>query len=115
MILRELIEQIEKTSLLEIRARSEERLECVVETKRLALLGELLEHYFGPPIKRAGEKPSDQDKTLTGELGGILKNQTLYCVSDGGSSSLAMIWPWSDGERATVKIFKSGGNQSEAK
>jgi hypothetical protein len=39
-------------------------------------------------------------------FGGIMPGQTLYFRSEGSESIFAMLWPWQDGIRTTVKIIQ---------
>lgn len=82
--------------------------ECVIGKDSLGPLTALLGHYFGPPAKPAGEKPTHAMEKYTAPYGGILNNQILYLVEKEGGSTvfLAMIWPWMDGARVTVKLVE---------
>ena len=104
----ELSEEIRKTAVEEKRADSNDRLELVVKNGALNEITPILERYFGPAVKPAGKNPSGPNRDLTNPFGGILKNQTLYYADRENCSNLAMIWPWSDGERSTLKIFRLG-------
>ena len=39
-------------------------------------------------------------------FGGIMPGQTLYFKGEGVDSIFAMLWPWQDGVRTTVKIIQ---------
>ena len=41
---------------------------------------------------------------VTKNYGGIQKQQTLYYKDRDGVADCAMIWPWNDGSRSTVKM-----------
>ena len=45
-------------------------------------------------------------EALANEFGGVRKGQTLYCISISSPLIIAMLWPWQDGERVTLKIAK---------
>jgi len=108
MTFKELIEEVKKESFEELRHESDSGLEFVVRSEKLAHLNPTLQKFFGPAAKPAGVRPRGEEDALTSNFGGVLKNQTLYSIAHGGISHLAMIWPWGDGQCATVKIFKLG-------
>jgi hypothetical protein len=64
----------------------------------------LLDGYFGSPLKAPGEEPGDEASRVSDLYGGIAKEQVLYHASRDQADQVAMIWPWSDGKRMTVKI-----------
>jgi hypothetical protein len=39
-------------------------------------------------------------------FGGIMPGQTLYFKNEGNDTIFAMLWPWQDGIRTTVKIIQ---------
>ena len=101
---KELIEQLKRIPCEEIRKESDGYYEFVISTQSLAQLYPIFEVYFGVPFKPAGISPSDEAKDVSKNYGGIQKQQTLYYIHREGMSNCAMIWPWGDGSRATVKI-----------
>ena len=108
MTFQELIHAVKQLSFEEMRSESESALEFVIRFEKLPELNQTLTLFFGPPAKAAGVRPRGEEDALTSNFGGILKNQTLYAIANNSTSHIAMIWPWSDGDRATVKIFKVG-------
>ena len=108
MTFEELIFEVKKESFEELRSESDEGLEFVMRAEKLNSLNPTLERFFGAATKPAGVRPRGEEDALTSSFGGILKNQTLYSHAQNGTSHLAMIWPWGDGEHVTVKIFKLG-------
>ncbi len=103
----ELIQEIKKLKLEEKRSDTKELLEIVIRTEHLPALNPILEKYFGPAQKRSGQNPTKEIRILTNALGGIRENQALYCLEDGPDMAFAMIWPWSSGTLATVKVAKT--------
>ena len=79
-------------------------IEFVMKAQNLSQLYPLLEDFFGPPFKPAGVAPSREALDRAAHYGGIEKHQTLYYLEAGGLSSCAMIWPWNDKTRVTVKV-----------
>jgi hypothetical protein len=100
----ELVKQLKKIPFDEIRKESEGYFEIVLSTKHLINLYPIFESYYGVPFKPSGVAPSDKAQNLTRNYGGIQKQQTLYYVNRNGVSDCAMIWPWNDGSRSTVKM-----------
>lgn|GEM_PF-417067 len=90
----------------EARRESEDYLELVIYQDSLLEFRQLLEDYFGPAFE--GDDPGLKALQHAGKYGGIGKDQVLYYTEKEQQPSLAMIWPWSDGRRATLKIIQSG-------
>lgn len=95
---------LKKIPFDEQRKESEGYFEFVLLKQELLRLYPVLEKYFGTPFKPAGIAPSHQAQDYTKQYGGIQKQQTLYYMKRAGLSNCAMVWPWNDGSRATVKI-----------
>jgi len=106
MTFAELLENLKKLEFQETRTDDHDRLEFVLATSLLEKLNGTLGSFFGPAIKMAGKNPSGEQNEMAKEFGGIMKNQTLYSAQENHASFVAMIWPWSNGELATVKIFQ---------
>ncbi len=100
----ELIEEIKKVKLLEKRVDSPGLLEVVINQEQLNALTLVLQGYFGPALKPAGQAPSREANAYSAAYGGIQKNQTLYYLDGGTVNHCALLWPWSDGKWITVKI-----------
>ena len=88
----------------EQRKESEGYFEFVLSSKHLLHLYPILEKYFGVPFKPAGVAPSRKAQDYAKQYGGIQKQQTLYYLECKGLSNCAMVWPWNDSSRATVKV-----------
>ncbi len=103
----ELISQLKKLPLEEVRNNSNQFFEFVIQVKELGGLHALLEAYFGSPLKPAGKNPSkEMDRSVSG-YGGIRADQTLYQLEDDKNSHYAMLWPWANGALVTVKIVQT--------
>lgn len=100
----ELIEKLKTIPCDEVRNESEGYYEFVISSQHLVHLYPIFEVYFGVPFKPQGISPSDKAKDVAKKYGGIQKQQTLYYFNLDGLSNCAMIWPWNDRSRATVKI-----------
>ena len=102
----DLIKSFKKIPFDEIRKEYEGYFEFVISTRYLAHLYPILEGYYGVPFKPPGIHPSNEARSVTKNYGGIQKQQTLYYMNREGVSDCAMIWPWNDGSRATVKMAR---------
>lgn len=103
----ELIKNLKKIPFDEIRKEYEGYFEFVVSVKHLLSLYPLFEGYYGVPFKPAGIAPTPKAMSVTRNYGGIQTQQTLYFASrPEGVSDCAMIWPWNDGQHATVKMAR---------
>ena len=106
MTFSDIIQSVKQHPLQKLRADTQDRFEVVVPTDQIKALSSTLEQFFGSAKKPAGAKASGEIADLVSDFGGILRNQTLYYVATDGFSNIAMIWPWSDGKNATIKIFR---------
>ena len=100
----ELIERLKALPVDEKRKESNGYLELVLSARHLNHLYPILEQYFGVPFKPPGIEPTSQAESYARRYGGIRKHQTLYFIQNNGTASCAMIWPWSDGSRSTLKV-----------
>lgn len=105
MTFSELAAQIKKLPPDELRSDSAELLECVFNTKSSGKLTAALEGFFGMALKPAGQNPTKEVKACSDQFGGVRNNQTLYYRTAEGASYCALIWPWSDETKATLKVF----------
>lgn len=90
-------------------------LELVIDLKYAKDLCLLLERHLGPPLKPMGREPSREAKQVTDPLGGIEKNQVLYCSRYERAAQCALLWPWADHDYVTVKIARLLESPREAK
>lgn len=80
--------------------------EAVMRFAQLDEMVRVLEGIFGSPAWPSGNKLLKEVEKLVKNFGGLRKGQTLYMLSKEGFSAFAMLWPWQDGERITIKISK---------
>lgn len=102
----EIIWKIKSIKHEETRRDSEDYLELITSGTALKDLHGILTTYFGPPHKPAGDEADAETHDKTKDFGGIQKDQVLYLSKHGGNEDFAMIWPWKNGDRATVKIIQ---------
>lgn len=81
--------------------------EAVIARARLEETTRVLETIFGAPVWPSKNKLSKDTERLIKNVGGLRKGQTLYCMNNGNEClAFAMLWPWQDGERITIKISR---------
>ena len=100
----ELVQKLQRIPADEQRKKMDGYLEFVLSSRHLIHLYPALEEYFGPPFKPPGVSPTKEAEDHARTYGGILKHQTLYFFKRDGLANCAMIWPWGDGSRVTVKV-----------
>lgn len=98
--------EVKKILLETTRIDNENYFEAVIGHARLERMVRVLESIFGAPAWPSGKKLSKDTEKLIKIAGGLRKGQTLYFLNEEGCSAFAMLWPWQDGERITVKISK---------
>jgi hypothetical protein len=104
MTFEEMLDAVRKLEAEEIRHDRSDYLEIVIPMPEAQKAAILLESFFGPPFKPPGQNPSKLASERSDRYGGVLKNQTLYWIETDARASCAMLWPWNDKNRVTVKI-----------
>ena len=100
----ELIRELKKVPFDELRKEDQGYFEFVVSQRYVTHLYPVLERYFGVPFKPPGVAPTAEHTRRALNYGGIRKQQTLYYAARDGFDNCAMVWPWGDKSRVTVKI-----------
>jgi hypothetical protein len=98
--------RIKNLELETTRMDNENYFEAVIGHARLEGMVRTLEEIFGAPAWPSDKKLSKDTERLVKNVGGLRKGQTLYLLDAGESSAFAMLWPWQDGERITIKMSK---------
>jgi len=80
--------------------------EGVVIQQELEKLSGQLKNLLGEPVYPSKSKLAHKIRQRVDGLGGLMPGQTLYYKDLGADSILAMLWPWKDGQRTTVKIIQ---------
>ncbi len=102
----EVMRKAKKIEHEQTRRESEDYLEMVMFMQSMKDIGQLFEDYFGPALKQSGQEPQEEAERLTNRYGGIAQDQVLYHTTRDSARQLAMVWPWADGKRMTVKIIQ---------
>lgn len=95
-----------ETQIETLRSSSDDNFEAVIVKAQVSKLVTRLEDFFGPPAFPSKDKLSSEISRAIDTSGGIMPGQTLYYHNYGDYIIFAMLWPWGDGERITVKIIK---------
>ena len=101
--------EIKKIESVTARADDDNYFEVVVKKACLGEIAQLLKGVFGEPAWPSSNKLSKETEKIVKDFGGLRPGQTLYALNEEGHSVFAMLWPWQDGERITIKISKISG------
>jgi len=82
-----------------LRVDKESYFEAVFVKDELVKLVSLLQKIFGEPAEH-----SEKIQEMLKDIGGVWPGQTLYIINVGTGIVFAMLWPWQDGERITLKM-----------
>ena len=102
----EVMRKAKRISHEETRRESEDYLEMVMFRHSLKEIESLFQGYFGSALKNAGQEAPDEAEHVAGRYGGIDRDQILYHAMRDSMRQVAMVWPWADGKRMTVKIIQ---------
>jgi len=80
--------------------------EGVIIQQEIDKLNSQLKSLFGEPVFPSKNRLAHKVQTTVDGFGGLMAGQTLYYKDLGADSILAMLWPWKDGQRTTVKIIQ---------
>lgn len=118
MDFRQMLFEIKKRPLQELRAHSDNYFEAVMSATQLVAAEDVLVSYFGVPLKPAGLSPSGDANHFSRPYGGIRQNQTMYLRKEKSGNEIAFLWPWGNGALVTLKIIaekEPSKPQSESK
>lgn len=88
-----------------MRKDNDDYFEAVFKTQSLSQIACMLEAALGPPRKEHEKISKDADAAIK-KIGGLRRGQTLHLLDKEGYLIFAMLWPWQDGERITLKVVK---------
>ncbi len=92
-------------SIYKTRCIADKYVELVLYNKEIERWNKIFTDIFGPAIKPAGAKPTDNDLVLTKDYGGVYTHQTLYKKQFNNSTVIAMLWPWQNDIFTSLRIF----------
>lgn len=105
MNFQELLGELKKHPLQEIRACTDKYFEAVVSLSKLIGVENLLVSHFGVPLKPAGMHPSPDAKHCSKIYGGIRQSQTMYFRKKEEGNEVALLWPWECQTLVTLKVI----------
>lgn len=79
--------------------------EGVIIQQELNKLNLQLKNLLGEPVYPSKNRLAFKVKETVDGFGGLMPGQTLYYKNLGKDGIFAMLWPWKDGQRTTVKII----------
>lgn len=79
--------------------------EFVIRASERSLLEKMLMDYFGPPLDFHQPLPPEVTETAK-KWGGFRGDQTVYFRVFPEIKELALLWPWCDKTRISVKIIQ---------
>ena len=88
------------------RIDNDDYFEVVVKKNCLGGIIQILENIFGSPAWPSSAGLSKEIEKAIKNLGGLRSGQTLYAMTKDEFCLFAMLWPWQDGERITIKISR---------
>jgi hypothetical protein len=80
--------------------------EAVVAKEHLSPLTQRLQRFFGAPAWPSKVALSAAVQEAIRSYGGVMPGQTLYFLQREGNTFFAMLWPWQDGQRTTLKVVR---------
>ena len=101
------LEELKKIPCIELRSEDPEFFELVVKLSEIYKVNSVLETFFGKPLKPCGEKPTSESKKKAEAYGGVRDDQTLYYLEAEELYYYSLIWPWANGQSATVKVIRA--------
>ncbi len=107
-MVRQTLEACKELPVEERRAIRDDYGELVVHTKDLDQWRAGIAEVLGDPVKPQGKAPTPADNAISGDFGGVDKNQTLFRKDVDDRATIAMFWPWQDGAHVTVKVAQTG-------
>jgi len=104
MMIDRILEKCKHLTISERRVSSPDYEEWIVYAKDMEHWNAIFTDIFGPAIKKAGAKTTQENFALTVDHGGIFDEQTLFHCMHEDKSIIAMFWPWKDREHVTIKV-----------
>lgn len=95
----------EKLPVEEWRFELHDFCEFVIKTEHAEKLAKIFEAHFGPK-KDLQHEMSPEIQTVANRWGGVRKNQQLYLHAGPAGNEIALLWPWCDGSKISVKVIQ---------
>ena len=105
MQLQKISDRLLKLTIDETRSATDSYVELVLLNQEMPVWHQLLHECLGPPAKDAYVEPSAEIQALVDRHGGIRAEQTLFKQDSDDGHVMAMLWPWGDQTRTTLKMW----------
>jgi hypothetical protein len=80
--------------------------EGVIIQQELDKLNGQLKSLLGDPVYPSQNRLTHKVRQSVDGFGGVMPGQTVYYKDSGSDSIFAILYPWKDGQRTTVKIIQ---------
>jgi hypothetical protein len=98
---------VKKKKLDVTRVDNDVYFEAIVKKEALGEIVVLLEGALGKPVWPSKGKLAKEAKDIADRSGGLRTGQTFFFLDAGDVLIFAMLWPWQDGERITVRLGRA--------
>lgn len=105
MTFAEVVQELKRRPVFEIRAEEFNYFEVVFKKEGWVAFSHFLNEKEGGATKEAGRKPDSQIKKLADPFGGVRDNQIFYQSAEKENGWGLVIWPWTDEQYFTLKLF----------
>lgn len=102
----ELRKNMKKLNFESLRTDCDNFFEAVIFKQEMDRLSLQLKNLLGEPVYPSKNRLAFKVQETVDGFGGIMPGQTLYYKNLGKDSIFAMLWPWKDGQRTTIKIIQ---------
>ncbi|MBU1999293.1 MAG: hypothetical protein ABIG46_07665 [Candidatus Omnitrophota bacterium] len=106
MEFQKITQEIKKINFNSLRTDCDNFFEAVIVKEELNKLTDKLKQFFGAPAFPSKNRLSYSAQELVNGFGGLGPGQSLYLSGEQDALIFAMLWPWKDGVRTTVKIIQ---------
>jgi len=99
--------KLKQLDIAELRFDLDDYVEFVIQMDMVAQVKIILELYFGGAVNLDKEDEDQQVQEAVEFVqtkGGIRQNQTLFYRPRNGLKEYAMVWPWCDGSKVSIRL-----------
>lgn len=89
-----------------LRQEEPDYFEAVLFNRDADALKETIKGLLGEPVFPSQQKLSSEIQKAIKDFGGVMPGQTLYFTDGNARAVFAMLWPWQDKQRTTLKLVE---------
>lgn len=104
MEFKEVREALKGIAFETVRVDSDNYFEAVIVNNNLPGLSNKLDGLFGKAVWPGKNRLTAEAQNTINDFGGIKEGQTLYFWQQDDRCVFAMLWPWQDNYRITLKV-----------